>query len=1117
MIRIYLFVVLVYSSTRTSAQLTEDFEDGNFKDGNPFIWTSSQQSGGDDFIISSGEVQSNGPAAQSTVFLSTDFSVDYNNFDVTWTFKVRYSGGAPSANNNVSVFLLSDRSDLTNSPEGYYIKMGENLSNDGIDLFSTSGGKIINDENDLVASSLNVHVRVTRTSLGLWTLEADNTGGDSFSLVGTANNTDFSVGSFFGFIVEHSSTNNDNFFIDDFTLTTTLVPDTEPPLVQSVSAGSSTEVDIRFNEEVDALTAEVTSNYAISGGVTISSATRDGVNPSLVRLVVSEFFNGETYQLTINGVADISANVIATNTIFPFQYLVTEAADFGDVVISEFLSDPENDSDDFVELFNRSDKFIDLSGWSLSDGSSTSEGFRSFVLHPDRYVIIYDDGATIDYASFGDAISINSLTLNNDDDQIELSDDSNNRIAFLAYTTTPEEGVSSELVNPNDVCISFDSYRAAVNDESSTPGVQNSVFDDTPDLVSPLISTFNVTDRLQVNFSETMDANSLMNGTYEVPGLTIDQIMPEGDFPRSVLISFIESVQPGTIYTLTISNAFDCSGNELIANTLEFGLGRPPVFNELLMTEIMSDPDPAVGLPEREFIELYNRTDELLSLNEITLADATSQVDLPDITLMPKSYYVLTSTSGASEFSNNSLGVPNFPSLNNMGERLILSREGERIFSIFYERTWHDTPKMDGGYSLEMKDVANPCAGSINWGSSVAVAGGTPATANSLRETIPDSFGPEVVNVVAISQDTIRIDFDEKIDLSRSFQLRVNLAPSLPINAIETQLTWPESLFIILDEPLVENSPATLSVSGAFDCLGNEVRDHRITFALPRQAVQGEILLNEVLFNPRVNGVDFVELVNSTRDFLSVKGWQLARMTDVGIADGVTISTEELVMGPGAYLAITTDTDVLFNNYPNGVSERFFQISSLPVYANDTGNVVLLDHEGVLQERFRYEEAFHYDLLESSDGVSLERISLNALTNDPNNWRSAASTAGFATPGDVNSQSISGLPASGRIQVDPKVFIPGNIGSGRDFTTINYEFDQPGRFADVTVFDGAGRVIKRLLEGALLATSGFLRWDGLTDSGTIARLGYYLVKFEVYDSSGNSEEYQETVVVGRDF
>ncbi len=486
--------------------------------------------------------------------------------------------------------------------------------------------------------------------------------------------------------------------------------------------------------------------------------------------------------------------------------------------------------------------------------------------------------------------------------------------------------------------------------------------------------------------------------------------------------------------------------------------------------------------------------------------------------LHPSTYYVLTSNAGAAEFETNAIGVSGFPSLNNSGELLVISLGDELISSLEYDPNWHSDEKATGGYSLELVDITNPCLESAsNWRSSDDPKGGTPGMLNSFSEIIPDSFGPEIVNITAISADTIRIAFDEKIDPSSALKAFITAEPTIKIKSLLVETNSPKTLLVTLQEDLEANNLISLSAAKIFDCSGNEVVAEEFTFSLPIQAVPGEIKLSEVLFNPRSNGVDFVELYNDSDNYISLENWELARVTDEGIGDNKSIALNELVIEPSEYLVFTRNSNALFSNYPKGREEQFIELPSLPTYANDTGNVVLINSLGELMEKFFYDEDYHYDLLESVDGVSLERISFDSPTNQASNWRSASSTEGFATPGYANSQAFSTAAPLGKVEVSPKVFVPGNSGSGRDFTTINYQFDNPGQFANVNIYDQNGRLVRNLVQGELLATSGFLRWDGETNDGSMARLGYYVVLFEVYDAAGNSEILKETVAVGRDF
>ncbi|MEP2376465.1 MAG: lamin tail domain-containing protein, partial [Ekhidna sp.] len=897
------------------------------------------------------------------------------------------------------------------------------------------------------------------------------------------------------------------------------VIDTTPPGVMTIKAISSTELDLSFSEALNKLAAETVGNYSIDGGISIISAALDDSNDQLVHLVVDPLTSEDVRTLTINGVEDLCGNPVAGATV-QFEYLEIEEAAPGDVLINEFLANPVNNNDDFIELYNNSTKFIDMGGWKISDESSTSEGLSSFIFKPGEYLIIYDEDATVDYSTFGNALTIASLTLNNSDDQIGIVDGSDLQIDFLIYEESQEDGVSLELINPDDPCLSLDSYAPSIDAFGSTPGRQNSVFDTTPDTELPTVLSYNFDTNLTIIFSEVMEAVSLLTGNYSMSGgITVNQASVTDEFPTAVEISFNEPIEGGVLYDLTISGPQDCAGNPMEETTISFGVGRFPTFNELIITEIMFDPDPQIELPNQEFVEVYNATSEILSIEGMSFTDASATIGLPARMLNPGAYYVLATTSAAAEFSSNAIGVSSFPSLNNGGEQLILSRGDELIFSLMYDPDWHDEDKRSGGYSLEMRDISNPCLEDANnWGSSQNNLGGTPGTVNSVTQTIPDNFGPEIVSVTAVTADSIRISFSEKIDPSSVNSVSASLSPAIDVDQVFFNINYPANVTMTLGTSLQESVPYALSIDNVTDCSGNEIQQGTADFALPVLATNEDIKLSEVLFNPRSNGVDFVEIYNDSEKYISLKNWGLGNLDDEGEIDDVdVITTNELVIAPGQFMAFTIGANALLTNYPKGQSSNFFEMGALPSYPNDEGTVLLIDQDETIVESFSYNEDFHYNLLESVDGVSLERVSFEESVNNGDNWRSASSEEGFATPGYANSQSFVNDRAVGTVTASPEVFIPGNVGSGRDFTTINYQFDQPGQFANVNIYDQTGRLVKNLAQGVLLSTAGFLRWDGDTNDGKTARMGYHLIIFEIYDSSGNSEIIKETVVVGRDF
>jgi flagellar hook assembly protein FlgD len=141
----------------------------------------------------------------------------------------------------------------------------------------------------------------------------------------------------------------------------------------------------------------------------------------------------------------------------------------------------------------------------------------------------------------------------------------------------------------------------------------------------------------------------------------------------------------------------------------------------------------------------------------------------------------------------------------------------------------------------------------------------------------------------------------------------------------------------------------------------------------------------------------------------------------------------------------------------------------------------------------------------------LERIHADGLTNDANNWKSAASVVGYATPGFKNSNSIEMVSTTGKVSVEPEIFIP--VFGQPDFTEIRYSFEQGGKVANLKILDHQGREVKQLANNETLAAEGFFRWDGERDDGTRARPGYYVVWLEVFDGSGNVDTYRKRVVI----
>ena len=116
-------------------------------------------------------------------------------------------------------------------------------------------------------------------------------------------------------------------------------------------------------------------------------------------------------------------------------------------------------------------------------------------------------------------------------------------------------------------------------------------------------------------------------------------------------------------------------------------------------------------MPDVEFIEIFNRSENTASLDGWSLSDGSSIMRLPETVIAPGEYVILTSDSSLFPSNIKSIGSSDFPSLNNSDDNLTLTdSSGKTIDSVHYSIDWYrEDQKKDGGWSLELIDPENVC------------------------------------------------------------------------------------------------------------------------------------------------------------------------------------------------------------------------------------------------------------------------------------------------------------------------------------------------------------------------------------------------------------------------
>ena len=598
--------------------------------------------------------------------------------------------------------------------------------------------------------------------------------------------------------------------------------------------------------------------------------------------------------------------------------------------------------------------------------------------------------------------------------------------------------------------------------------------------------------------------------------------------PAVVRLTFGQDLSANNV--LNVRGVADLYGN-VAAGPLTAAFGGVPVaplVGELLLTEIMADETPVVGLPASEFVELFNNTiTKTLSLRGVRLlkpGSSTAAV-LPDTArLLPGQYAIVCGATRAAQFApyGKVYGVSNFPALANAGDELVLRGPGgTTLFEVAYTDNWYrDTRKQDGGWTLEMIDPAAYCGGADNWQASQDASGGTPGRRNSVAAAHPDRTPPVLLRAVATAPTTIRLYFGEKLDsaavaTTSLYQVQRSTGPAPAIARVAPVGPDFRVVELQLSTALQPSQPVTVAVARATDCAGNA--SGALTsagLALPEAAQAGDLVVNEVLYYHRPGGVYFVEILNRSPRYVNLQGCQLLAQRNTGPAAAILSQGLPYVLAPGELVALTSDPGLLQSQYPTSTEfGHLLAVPSFPALDNNSGTITLLSSLGATLDSYAYDNAQQLPLLNSPAGVSLERIRAQG-PSAAGNFHSAAGAAGYATPGRPNSQAQDATGGGQEWAVAPELFTPDDDGQN-DFTTLNYQLDQPGYVASVTVYDALGQLTRRLLRNESLPTSGFVQWDGLDERGHKAGIGYYILHIELFrPSGGERREYRKTVVVG---
>ena len=247
-----------------------------------------------------------------------------------------------------------------------------------------------------------------------------------------------------------------------------------------------------FNEPIDKNQALNLSNYSFDNN--LSALKAETIEPMFDQVIVSlskPINNGIIYNVSVKNISDCAGNSIGSNNSVKFG--LPEDVDSFDVVINEILFNPLPPGVDYVELYNRSNKIIDVSKLYVANRNSNNVisslyplTQENLLIFPADYLAITTDPATVksqfitlnpdgflkikSLPSFPDDKG-NVIILNMQGNIIDEVDYFDNWHFPLIHNS---EGVALERIDYNASSVKSNFHSAATSVGYGTPGYKNS-------------------------------------------------------------------------------------------------------------------------------------------------------------------------------------------------------------------------------------------------------------------------------------------------------------------------------------------------------------------------------------------------------------------------------------------------------------------------------------------------------------------------------------------------------------------------------------------------------------------------------------------------------------------
>lgn len=649
---------------------------------------------------------------------------------------------------------------------------------------------------------------------------------------------------------------------------------------------------------------------------------------------------------------------------------------------------------------------------------------------------------------------------------------------------------------------------------------------DPDDNDSPQFISLEVLDSktILLDFNETI---TLKNATFTLVlnGSTVDvDGVVNKQNKQQVFLSLSPGLENAKEYTLTCFGIEDSSKNRMDSFSQKVIYHKEAIenipFGSIVFSEIMANPNDVKGLPESEYIELYNRTSQDLSLKRAVLNYGAKKYTLPTILIPAQTYIAICSTKKSDLWDVVSIPVTKveaFPSLLNTGKLMWLEdSQGNLISWVDYSDSWYkDSKKKNGGFSLECVDVNNLSGEENNWKAAIDERGGTPSQKNSVAALLPDEKEINVLSCFMQTSDTIVVNFSKPMNiltLSNEENYRV-LTPNVSIKSVIVDYPCGRNVKLALVDNQEVDGVLKLELNGLEDVSGNKQKGViTVEASVPNIVDGGDIQFNEVLFNPRSGESCYIELTNQSDKKIFLNQLSLG----VGKDDSAPLDLISLSNIPKEFLP---HTRLFFSANIQSVAKYYksdpaygIEINKFPKLNTQSGMLVLYADKGKVIDKMVYSDSMHSITTSDNKGVSLEKKSEELSSLEPANWLSASFLSNYGTPG-LQNRCLEQSSADEKVEfwLQNNSFSP--LDAQKNRLQLAYSFPETGYVATIKIYEASGREVCVLTNNEQLSAQGVMEWEGKEENSHYCRAGIYIAYIEVHRSNGKLQIYKLPFVI----